>query len=136
MTAPRRPSDVSGSVECLGDRLGRLDADLLAHRHGRVELTREQLGENSIAALAIGARLISYVQGTQDRNACLALLGGAGIDAIADALDRRPDQVRDDLTDYIGVQESVFKLDDRYGMSPAQADEARALIHDNEGEQQ
>ena len=125
---PRRPTEVHGSVGSLGAELDRLDTDLMLHRHARAELTPDEVTDRALGALAVATRIAEYVRSAQLPHAVLALQAGAPVDAIAEALDRSPDQVRDELTVYVDVEEAIFRHDDRYGFSPARAAEVRALI--------
>lgn len=125
---PRRPTEVHGSFTSLGTELDRLDTDLTMHRHGRAELTQDEVTERALGALAVATRLAEYARLAQLPHAVLALQSGGPVDAIAEALDRSPDQVRVELGAYVDVQEAMFRHDDRYGFSPARSADLRDLI--------
>ncbi|MEV1295742.1 hypothetical protein [Pseudonocardia sp. NPDC049635] len=131
MTAPRKPADVPEftPLEHMAQALSGHRAVLVDVRHGLGrERSRDEIADHALAAVAIGKRIASAAAAGLWCDGMDALAHGATLADVAAALDLPAGVALVGLHEYVDGQARLHRRYGDMGMSPAQADEARALI--------
>lgn len=131
MTPPRTPADVPEFTP-----LEHMAGALQAHRSALVDVrhglgparTRGEVAGHALAAVALGTKLSRIAAAGVWSDAMDALAHGATLTDVADALSVSDAEAVTGLHGYVDGQARLHQHYGDIGMTPAQADEARALI--------
>lgn len=128
---PERPADVPGEVAVaqLAEALHQHRLRVIDARHGVGEpLPGRRVAGHALAALALSAALVDRLASTRWADVLVALVHGATTGQLALATGLDEGEVIAQIAGYVGAQ---VRLNERWpdaGMTPAEADEVRALL--------
>lgn len=130
-TSPRKPADVPEftPLQHMAQALSGHRSVLVDVRHGLgPDRSREEVADHALAAVAIGKRIAVAAAAGLWCDSMDALAHGADLADVAEALDLPLAATRTGLHEYVDGQARLHGRYGDLGMSPAQAEEARALI--------
>ncbi|MDN5918311.1 MAG: hypothetical protein L0I76_24975 [Pseudonocardia sp.] len=128
---PAEPADVPGptSFPELATALGEHRGRLVGSRYGLGEtLPAERVAAHAVAALATAHALAERVLWSRWTDAVDALTHGATLGQVAQAMDLTPAEVRTGLRSWADGQQRANAHYGSGGLTPAEADEVRALV--------